>query len=613
MSAPPFTSAAPASGFDGKAFVRTLRHVPGVYRMLDAGGEVLYVGKAADLAKRVGSYFLRPQPDPRLMAMVSRIAGCEVTVTRTEAEALLLENELIKSLKPRYNVLLRDDKSYPYIYLSDHDPYPRLAFHRGARDARGRYFGPFPSASAVRESLDQMQKLFRVRQCEDTYFRNRSRPCLQYQIGRCTAPCVGLISASDYARDVRHASLFLDGKSNEVIDELIGEMDAASAALEFERAAVLRDQIASLKRVQARQYAGAIDNDTDVLAVVCNDGLACVHALYFRNGLSLGGHSHFPRVPRDASESEILGAFVSQYYAERPPPRTVLLTHAIDDVNLIADALSERSGYKVKLVYVQRGERMKLMDLARRTAAQALATESAGRATLTRRFEALAALLGVDRLPERIECFDISHTFGEASVAACVVFGPDGPIKQQYRRYNITGITPGDDYAAMRQALARRFRPKGEVITVVPDLLLIDGGRGQVEQARSVLADYGLDTVRIVGVAKGPDRRAGAEELVFVDRAPLRPPFDHAGLNLIQQVRDEAHRFAVSGHRARRHKARERSVLEDIPGIGTRRRSALLKHFGGLAGVQQATIEDLQQVRGIDRAIARRVYDALHG
>jgi excinuclease ABC subunit C len=604
---------APSPGFDGKVFVRSLRHVPGVYRMLDATGEVLYVGKAADLAKRVGSYFLRPQLDPRLMAMVSRIAGCEVTVTRTEAEALLLENELIKSLKPRYNVLLRDDKSYPYIYLSDRDEFPRLAFHRGARRAPGRYFGPFPSAFAVRESLNLMQKLFRVRQCEDTYFRSRSRPCLQHQIGRCTAPCVGLVTTEAYARDVRHASLFLDGKSTEVIDELVGEMDAASAELEFERAALLRDQIANLKQVQARQYVSTAEDDTDVLVAIRGGGLACVHALFFRNGVSLGGRSFFPRAPADVDEAEILGAFVSQYYAERTPPRVVLLSHAIDDADLLAEAFGERSGRKVTLLHVQRGERTKLIDLARRTAEQALATERASRGTLMHRFESLAALLGLAEPPERIECFDVSHTFGEASVASCVVFGPEGPIKTQYRRYNITGITPGDDYGGMRQALERRFRRAQDEGGHVPDVLLIDGGRGQVEQARVVLADLALPPILIVGVAKGPDRRAGDEELVFVDRSPLHPPADHAGLHLIQQVRDEAHRFAITGHRARRQKSRERSALEDIPGIGARRRSALLKHFGGLAGVQQAGIEELQQVRGIDREIARRIYDALHG
>ncbi len=613
MSAEASEDQTPSSSFDGKAFARSLRHVPGVYRMLDAGGEVLYVGKAADLAKRVGSYFLRPQLNPRLLAMVSRIAGCEVTVTRTEAEALLLENELIKSLKPRYNVLLRDDKSYPYIYLSDRDEFPRLAFHRGARRASGRYFGPFPSASAVRESLNLMHKLFRIRQCEDSYFKRRSRPCLQHQIGRCSAPCVGLITPNAYARDVRHASLFLDGKSTEVIDELVGEMDAASAKLDFERAALLRDQIATLKQVQARQYVSTAEDDTDVLVAIRSGELACVHALFFRNGVSLGGRSFFPRAPADVHEAEILGAFVSQYYAERKAPRVILLSHAIDDADLLAAVFSERSGRKVNLTHVQRGERTKLIELARRTAEQALASECASRSRLTHRFEALATVLNLDSRLQRIECFDVSHTFGEASVAACVVFGPEGPIKTQYRRYNISGITPGDDYGGMRQALERRFRRAQDESGPLPDVLLIDGGRGQVEQARAVLAHLALPPIRIVGVAKGPARRAGDEELVFVDRPPLHLPADHLALHLIQQIRDEAHRFAISGHRSRRQKSRERSALEDIPGIGARRRSALLKHFGGLAGVQQAGIEELKQVRGIDREIARRIYDALHG
>lgn len=606
-------TAPPPAGFDGKAFVRTLRHAPGVYRMLDADGQVLYVGKAADLARRVGSYFLRPQLDPRLMAMVSRIAGCEVTVTRTEGEALLLENELIKSLKPRYNVLLRDDKSYPWIHLATGHAFPRLAFHRGARKAEGRYFGPFPGAHAVRESLDLMQKLFRVRQCEDAYFRSRSRPCLQYQIGRCSAPCVGLVEPAEYARDVRHASLFLEGKSTEVIDELGAEMDAASRALEFERAARLRDQIASLKQLQARRHVSCGDDDADVLAVVRADGLACVHVLSFRNGMNLGGRSVFPRAPAAADEAEILGAFVAQYYLERPPPGLVLLSHPIEELALLREALAERHGRRSTFVHPRRGDRLALVALARRTADQALASERASRGLITQRMAALAELLGLPEPPRRIECFDISHTQGEASVAACVVFGPEGALKSQYRRYNIAGVAPGDDYAAMRQALERRFRRACDEQGPVPDLLLIDGGRGQVEQARTVLATLALPEVRIVGVAKGPARRAGEEVLVFLDRPPLRPRADDPGLHLIQQVRDEAHRFALAGHRARRQKRRQRSALEDIPGVGPQRRGALLRHFGGFAGVQQAGVEELAGVRGIDRAMAQRIYDALHG
>jgi excinuclease ABC subunit C len=598
--------------FDGKAYARTLGHTPGVYRMLDADAQVLYVGKAANLHKRVGSYFLKPQLEPRLAAMLARVAAIEVTVTRTEGEALLLENELIKSLKPRYNVLLRDDKSYPYIYLSGGEDYPRMAFHRGARSGKGRYFGPYPSAHSVRESLGLMQKLFRVRQCEDSYFRNRSRPCLQYQIGRCSAPCVGLVAAEDYARDVRHAAMFLDGQSTAVIDELVAGMERASAALEFERAATIRDQIATLKRMQERQYVSEAEDDADVLACRVADGIACVHALFFRNGVSLGGRSFFPRAPAGADAVEVLGAFVGQYYLDRPPPSLVLLSHAIEDQQMLAQLLGERRGRKVELRAAQRGERARLVEIAARNAEQAIATEAASQRTLGSRWSALATLLGLAEEPSRVECFDISHTMGEAPVASCVVFDRGGPVKAQYRRYNIAGITPGDDYAAMRQALERRFRRAQEEAGPLPDVLLIDGGRGQVHEALRVLADLGIDAVQVVGVAKGPDRKVGLEELLIGQRV-LKPAASDSGFHLIHMIRDEAHRFAITGHRARRQKARETSRLEDIPGIGARRRAALLKHFGGLAGVARAGVDELSQVGGVSRELATRIYAALHG
>jgi excinuclease ABC subunit C len=597
--------------FDGKAYARTLGHAPGVYRMLDADAQVLYVGKAANLHKRVGSYFLKPQLEPRLAAMLARVAAIEVTVTRTEGEALLLENELIKSLKPRYNVLLRDDKSYPYIHLSGGEDYPRMAFHRGARSGKGRYFGPYPSAHSVRESLGLMQKLFRVRQCEDSYFRNRSRPCLQYQIGRCSAPCVGLVAAEEYARDVRHAAMFLDGQSTAVIDELVAEMERASAALEFERAATIRDQIATLKRMQERQYVSEAEDDADVLACRVADGIACVHALFFRNGVSLGGRSFFPRAPAGADAAEVLGAFVGQYYLDRPPPSLVLLSHAIEDQQVLAQVLGERRGRKVELRAAQRGERARLVEIAARNAEQAIATEAASQRTLGARWSALATLLGLAEEPSRVECFDISHTMGEAPVASCVVFDRGGPVKAQYRRYNIAGITPGDDYAAMRQALERRFRRVREEAGPLPDVLLIDGGRGQVHEALRVLADLGIDAVQVIGVAKGPDRKVGLEELLIGQRV-LKPAASDSGFHLIQMIRDEAHRFAITGHRARRQKARETSRLEDVPGIGARRRAALLKHFGGLAGVVRAGVDELSQVGGVSRELATRIYAALH-
>lgn len=600
--------------FDGKAFVRNLTTSPGVYRYFDAEDRLLYVGKAANLKKRVGNYFLRPQMEPRIAAMVAQIARAEVTLTRTATEALVLESQLIKSLKPHYNILLRDDKSYPYIYLSSGEDYPRLALHRGAKNKPGRYFGPFPSASVVRESLNLMQKLFKVRQCEDSYFRSRSRPCLQYQIGRCSGPCAGLISVEDYARDVRHAEMFLEGKSTEIIDDLTAAMEEASTGLDFERAARLRDQIAALRRLQAQNHVQGASEDMDVLACRIESGLACVSVLFFRHGVSMGSRDFFPRLPLDASEGDVLQQFVAQYYLERPVPRELVLSTAVDDRASLAEALSEHAGHAVQVKTSVRGERARFLDLARRNAAAGLTSRLASRQTLGRRFDDLQALLELPARPQRIECFDISHTRGEATVASCVVFGPEGPEKSHYRRFNITGITPGDDYAAMHQALTRRFRRVAEGEGARPDLLLIDGGAGQVKQALDVLAELGLADLRVVGVAKGPARRAGDEELILADSGrTLHPGSGSPALHLIDAVRDESHRFAISGHRRRRQKTRDRSVLEDVPGVGTRRRSALLKAFGGLRGVESAGVDELMQVKGIHRDLAERIYAALHG
>ncbi len=600
--------------FDGKAFVRTLTTSPGVYRYFDADDRLLYVGKAANLKKRVGSYFLRPRMEPRIAAMVAQIARAEVTVTRTATEALVLESQLIKSLKPHYNILLRDDKSYPYIYLSADEDYPRLALHRGAKNKPGRYFGPFPSASVVRESLNLMQKLFKVRQCEDSYFRNRSRPCLQYQIGRCSAPCVGLISVEDYARDVRHAEMFLEGKSTEIIDDLTATMEKASLALDFEKAAVLRDQIASLRRLQAQNHVQGASEDMDVLACRIEAGLACVSVLFFRHGVSMGSRDFFPRLPLDASEGDVLQQFVAQYYLERPVPRELVLSAAVEERETLAEALAQHAGHAVSVKTSVRGERARFLDLARRNAAAGLTSRLASRQTLGQRFDDLQRLLELPERPRRIECFDISHTRGEATVASCVVFGPEGPEKSHYRRFNISGITPGDDYAAMHQVLTRRFRRVAEGEGMKPDLLLIDGGRGQVRQALDVLAELGVEDLRVVGVAKGPARRAGDEELILADSGrTLHPGSGSPALHLIDAVRDESHRFAISGHRKRRQKARNRSVLEDVPGVGARRRSALLKAFGGLRGVEAAGVDELMQVPGIHRGLAERIYAALHG
>jgi excinuclease ABC subunit C len=604
--------------FDGKAFVQTLTTSSGVYRYFDDAGELLYVGKAGNLKKRVGSYFLKPRMEPRIAAMVSQIARVEITVTRTEGEALLLESQLIKSLKPRYNIMLRDDKSYPYIYLSSGEDYPRLAFHRGARNLKGRFFGPYPSTYAVRESLSLMQKLFKVRQCEDSYFRNRSRPCLQHQIGRCTAPCVQLIGVDDYASDVRHAQMFLEGRSKAVLDELGEAMDRSSQSLQFERAAIFRDQVAALRQLQAQYHVQGASADMDVIACSIESGIACVSVLFFRNGISLGTRDFFPRLPLDAESTDVLAQFIAQYYLDRPVPRELILGESIADQQMLADLLSQQSGHVVELKSSVRSDRAQFLQMAQRNARASLTARLASRQTLGTRFDDLQKVLELGAMPRRIECFDISHTMGEATVASCVVFGPEGPEKSHYRRFNIAGITPGDDYAAMHQALTRRFRKVADGEGAKPDVLLIDGGNGQVAQAMDVLSELGVTGIEVIGVAKGPGRRAGEETLVLARKPAgslgreLHPGSSSPALHLVAAVRDEAHRFAISGHRKRREKARERSVLEDVQGIGARRRSALLKAFGGLSGVESAGIEELMQVKGIDRGLAERIYASLH-
>jgi excinuclease ABC subunit C len=598
--------------FDGKAFVRGLSTAPGVYRMLASDDSVLYVGKAGALKKRVASYFSAAPKSSWTMAMLAQVTRMEVTVTRTEAEALLLENQLIKSLKPRYNVLLRDDKSYPYVLLTQ-EPWPRLAMHRGARAIPGRYFGPYPSVVAVRDTLNLMHKLFRLRSCEDSVFRNRSRPCLQYQIGRCSAPCVGLVQARDYAESVRRVGLFLDGRSDELATELDQAMASSSERLDFEEAARVRDLIATIRKLQARQYVDGRAADLDVLACAMHGTHACVLLLAFRDGRNLGTRAFFPRTNGVDNPAEVLAAFVSQYYAEQPPPGEIVLDREIEDRELLQDAMSVAAGKRVQLKASVRGERAGYLDLARRNAELSLATELGSHAAQQLRLTSLRDLLGLAELPQRIECFDISHTMGEATVASCVVFDGEGPARGQYRRYNIAGIEPGDDYAAMHQALERRFRRAVEENGVLPDLLLIDGGAGQVAQAHAVVGDLGIGSVVVVGVAKGPERRPGDEELLLPDGRALRPGAESPGLQLIQQVRDEAHRFAITGHRGRRQKARNTSKLEDIPGIGPRRRGNLLRHFGGLAGLKAAGAEEIARVEGINSALAERIYASLHG
>ncbi|MGR4877588.1 excinuclease ABC subunit UvrC [Pseudoxanthomonas sp. LARHCG66] len=605
-------SGSPQAEFDGKAFAAGLSTAPGVYRMYAADDALLYVGKAGALRKRVASYFNSSPKSPRILSMLSQVVRMDVTVTRTEAEALLLENQLIKSLTPRYNVLLRDDKSYPYVLLT-REEWPRIAFHRGARAVPGRYFGPYASVIAVRETLNLMQKLFRIRNCEDSVFRNRSRPCLQYQIGRCSGPCVGLVEEADYAESVRRAALFLDGRSDELTRELGTAMEQASAELEFEKAARLRDLVASIRTLQARQYVDGHAADLDVLACAMQGSHACVLLLAFRDGRNLGTRTFFPKTNGEDSAEEVLGAFVSQYYAEQPAPQEIVLDREIAEAELIEHALASAAGRKVQLKWSVRSERAGYLDLAKRNAEIALVTELGSRNAQTARSEALKELLALPDVAKRIECFDISHTMGEATVASCVVFDANGAVRSQYRRYNITGITPGDDFAAMHQAIERRFRRAVEEGGVLPDVLLIDGGAGQLAQAQAALADLGVDGVVLVGVAKGVERRAGHETLVLPDGREIRPGAASPALQLIQQVRDEAHRFAITGHRGKRQKARMTSKLEDIPGIGPRRRASLLKHFGGLAGLKAAGADEIARVEGVNAALAERIYANLHG
>ncbi|MES9948392.1 MAG: excinuclease ABC subunit UvrC [Candidatus Thiodiazotropha sp.] len=598
--------------FDHTAFLKTLTTRPGVYRMVNAEGNVLYVGKARNLKKRVSSYFTRSL-NRRIQIMVGQIARIEVIVTHTEAEALLLENHLIKSLKPKYNVLLRDDKSYPYIYLSTDHTYPALSFRRGARRGKGRYFGPYPSAGSTRETLQVLQKLFPVRQCEESFFRNRSRVCLQYQIKRCSGPCVGLISPQAYGEDVQHAALFLEGKTSQVIDELVAWMEQASGNLDYEKAAVYRDQIKHLRRIQERQYVSGEGGDLDIVALAKRGGSACIQVFYIRSGRNLGNKPFYPSVPRDATDETILQAFVSQYYLEKPVPNEIILNHRLAEEGLLEEVLSQQAERRVRISSRVRGERARWLKMAQKNAELALQARLSAQAGMEERLQALQQALQLPAIPERMECFDISHTRGESTVASCVVFNEQGPLKSDYRRFNIEDITPGDDYAAMAQALERRYRrvKKGEV--ALPDILFIDGGKGQIGAVHERLQDLGISGLTLLGVAKGADRKAGMEQLFLLGRrAPFILPADSPALHLIQQIRDEAHRFAITAHRQRRSKSRNRSVLEQIPGIGPKRRQRLMKQFGGLQALSRAGIEDISRVEGISTALAEQIYHAFH-
>lgn len=600
--------------FDATSFLRSLTSRPGVYRMFDGNEKILYVGKARNLKKRVSSYFRTTGLSPKTQVLMSQMQRVEVTVTHTEVEALILENTLIKKYLPRYNILLRDDKSYPYIYLGSDDQYPRLTLHRGAQKRKGRYFGPYPNAGAARESLHQLQKMFPVRQCEDSFFSNRSRPCLQYQIKRCTAPCVGLITTEKYADDVRRTVLFLEGKSSELNNELVQKMEQAAQSLHYEQAAVYRDQIASLQRVQQKQYVSGESGDLDLLACVVSGGVACVQVFFVRKGVNLGNKSFFPRVPAHSSVEDVLCAFIAQYYLSHLAPSELILNVDPGDTDVLTTALSEHAGHKVKLCNRVRGERARWLALCAENAKQALAARLSSQAGVHKRLEELRRILQLETLPSRIECFDISHTQGECTVASCVVFDRDGARTSDYRRFNIKGIEPGDDYAAMAQALSRRYTRLKKDECKLPDIVLIDGGKGQVSTAIKVLEELQISESLVVGVAKGEGRKPGLEILHIPAQArELDLAADSPALHLIQQIRDEAHRFAITGHRQRRAKARNESPLQGIPGVGPKRRQQLLKQFGGLREISRAGVEDLSRVPGISTELARQIYDTFHG
>ncbi|MGB7213548.1 MAG: excinuclease ABC subunit UvrC [Gammaproteobacteria bacterium] len=599
--------------FDPTALLRGLTHRPGVYRMLDARGDVIYVGKAKDLRRRVSSYFQGRAQDAKTMALVRAVADVEVTVTRTETEALMLEYNLIKRYRPRFNVLLRDDKSYPYIHVDPSEEFPRLSFYRGPRTKKGKLYGPYPSAGAVRSTLNELQKLFRLRQCDDTYFANRSRPCLQYQIRRCSAPCVGLISKEEYARDVENAMLFLEGRNDAVIERLVERMEQASAELRFELAAQYRDQLAKLRNVQSQQLMSGSAIDFDAVGLAESHGVYCVSVMFFRGGRCLGTRNHYPKVAPGTGHDEIIRAFLLQYYGGREAPREILVSHDVPEADTIAAMLSEQAGRRVEIKSRVRGDRRRWVEMALTNATHGAELKATTSSNTGAQLEALAEALDLDEPPTRIECFDISHTAGAETVASCVVFGPDGPLKSDYRRFNITGVTPGDDYAAMSQALSRRYARVKRGEAPMPDVLLIDGGRGQLRQAETVLKELEIEGITLVGVAKGEGRRPGRERLYVSGRAePLSLPSSSPALHLIQQVRDEAHRFAITGHRARRQRRQTKSPLEEIRGLGPKRRRDLLKQFGGLQAVARAGVEDLVKVKGISRQLAESIYRHFH-
>ncbi|MFZ2168428.1 MAG: excinuclease ABC subunit UvrC [Methylococcaceae bacterium] len=624
------------NSFDVNTFLKKLTTRPGIYTMLNDKGEIIYIGKAKNLKNRVSSYFKTQTASIKQQTMVAKVAAIEVTVTHTEGEALLLECQQIKRHKPRYNICLRDDKSFPYMFLSSEQDFPQITFHRGAKNKKGRYFGPYPSSGAVRESLKLLQRLFPIRQCDDTFYNNRTRPCLQYQIERCTAPCVGLIDKQNYAQDVDSTVMFLEGKGGLLIDQLIVKMEQAAANLDYERAAGFRDQIAKLRSVLEKHFVHGEKGDVDIIACASKANVACVQVFFIRNGQQLGNKAFFPKMTDEHDPAAIVQAFIAQYYLDKQAPYELIVSHELEETELLTGVLTNQAKHSVTISHNVRGERLKWLQLAITNAENSLLSKLSDKQGIYARFLSLQEELGCKDLPKRLECFDISHTQGEQTVASCVVFDREGPVKSAYRRFNITGITGGDDYAAIHQAVFRRFKrltnspgadlhakcplgdgqgqpslKQGE--NEAPDILFIDGGKGQVHAAQKALAELDVNNVMIVGVSKGPDRKPGMEKLILADQdQPIDITSGASGLLLIQHIRDEAHRFAITGHRQRRGKSAKQSVLETIPGLGSKRRQILLKQFGGLQGISRAGVDALCSVDGISRELAQRIYELFH-
>jgi excinuclease ABC subunit C len=606
----------PQPVFDHKGFLATVNGKPGVYRMIDKQDKVIYVGKAKNLKKRLASYFRKTGLSTRIISLVNNINQIEVINTRTESEALLLENDLIKNLNPRYNILFRDDKSYPYVCLTKHD-FPRLKIFRGKPDKRkGIFYGPFPSAGSIRYTINHVQRMFQLRNCEDSALSNRSRACLQYQIKRCTGPCVGHTDKQSYQLQIKQAQMFLEGQSDELIDQQIRMMEKYSAELDYEQAAQVRDRIEILRRVTEKQFVTDFSGDIDIIACELRQDFSCIQLFMIRNGTSLGNKPFFNRAKLDTDAASLIETFIIQHYSNHPAPGEIIVSHDLENIELLTESLHQLNQSRIRITHKVRHKRRHALENAINNARQALESYLLSASLLSKRLQNLVELLNLENPPERIECFDISHTMGEATKASCVVFGKEGAIKNEYRRYNINDIQPGDDYAAMRQVLDRRYRKRQNSPEQLPDLILIDGGKGQLGVALDVLEELNILTVkenlRIFGVAKGTERRAGYEEILDEEMTSLNFPMDSPALLLIQQIRDEAHRFAITGHRQARAKARRKSRLEEIPGIGVKKRQLLLNTFGGLQGIQAAGVEELMQIRGINRETAQVIYDSLH-